>query len=223
MKYVYKIVSALCALAVFPFMIFLPMIYYFISSTALEGIFMMGQALGYDTFTEAMTKYGLESVPKGIASDMSVYYILNLVNRFSDSSLISDEINETLGTIVPSFIATIIAVAFTIITAIVIIILVFACKDNRKVIATSFAGIGFSLMIPMLFDNAVSPLINGEITLSQLAGNEWISLLADVDVITLNSTFYFIPITFGFIALWTILYNATLPEKEKEERKKLIG
>ena len=59
MKYVYKIVSALCALAVLPLMVFSPMIYYYFSSTALQGLFTIGQLLGNETLTDAMEKFGL--------------------------------------------------------------------------------------------------------------------------------------------------------------------
>lgn len=222
MKYVYKIVSALCALAVLPLMVFSPMIYYYFSSTALQGLFTIGQLLGNETLTDAMEKFGLETVPTGIANNVSIYDLADLVWRFKDIGD-SSKVTEPIVELFPSLIATFIAIALTLITAIVIVVLAFACKDNRKVIAASFAGIGFSLMIKMLFANTVSPLVNGEITMTDFINSDWAALLAEFETITLNSTFYFIPITFGFIALWTILYNATLPEKEKEERKKMIG
>ena len=222
MKYVYKIVSALCAVAVLPLMVFSPMIYYYFSSTALQTLFTIGQLLGNETLMNAMEKFDLETMPTGIANNVSVYDLADLVWRFKDIGD-SSKVTEPMAELFPSLIATFIAVALTIITAIVIIILAFACKDNRKVIASSFAGIGFSLILKMLFENTVSPLVNGEITITDFIDSAWASLIAEVEIITLNSTFYFIPVTFGFIALWTILYNATLPEKEKEERKKMIG
>ncbi|MBE6751044.1 MAG: hypothetical protein E7556_00795 [Ruminococcaceae bacterium] len=222
MKYVYKIVSALCALAVLPLVVFSPMIYYYFSSTALQSLFTVGQLLGNETLSNAMDKFGLETVPTGMANNVSIYDLFDLFMRFKNIGN-SSEIAETVAQMIPSLIATFIAIALTLITAIVIVVLAFACKDNRKVIAASFAGIGFSLMVKMLFENAVSPLVNGEITITDFIDSAWASLIAEVEIITLNSTFYFIPITFGFIALWTILYNATLPEKEKEERKKMIG
>ena len=222
MKYVYKIVSALCALAVLPLMVFSPMIYYYFSSTALQGLFTIGQLLGNETLSVAMEKFGLETVPTGMANNVSIYDLADLVWRFKDIGD-SSKVTEPIAELLPSLIATFIAIALTLITAIVIVVLAFACKDNRKVIAASFAGIGFSLMIKMLFANTVSPLVNGEITMTDFINSDWAVLLAEFETITLNSTFYFIPITFGFIALWTILYNATLPEKEKEERKKMIG
>jgi len=222
MKYVYKIVSALCALAVLPLMVFSPMIYYYFSSTALQGLFTIGQLLGNETLIDAMEKFGLETVPTGMANNVSIYDLADLVWRFKDIGD-SSKVTEPIVELFPSLIATFIAIALTLITAIVIVVLAFACKDNRKVIAASFAGIGFSLMIKMLFANTVSPLVNGEITMTDFINSDWAVLLAEFETITLNSIFYFIPITFGFIALWTILYNATLPEKEKEERKKMIG
>ncbi|MBR3789794.1 MAG: hypothetical protein IKJ86_07380 [Clostridia bacterium] len=222
MKYVYKIVSAICALAVLPITVFSPMIYYYFSSTALQSVFTLGQLLGSETFTNAMEEFGLDTAPTGMANNVSVYDLIELVRRFG-GLVDSGEVSEAVATVIPSFIAMIIAIAFTFITAIAIVVLAFACKDNRKVIAASFAGIGFSLMIRMLFENTVSPFVNGEITITDFIDNAWASLIAEVEIITLNSMFYFIPATFGFIALWTILYNATLPEKEKAERQKMIG
>ncbi|MBR3809424.1 MAG: hypothetical protein IKK46_03890 [Clostridia bacterium] len=222
MKYVYRIVSAICALAVLPITVFSPMIYYYFSSTALQSVFTLGQLLGSETFANAMEEFGLDTAPTGMANNVSVYDLIELVRRFG-GLVDSGEVSEAVATVIPSFIAMIIAIAFTFITAIAIVVLAFACKDNRKVIAASFAGIGFSLMIRMLFENTVSPFVNGEITITDFIDNAWASLIAEVEIITLNSMFYFIPATFGFIALWTILYNATLPEKEKAERQKMIG
>lgn len=222
MKYVYRIVYAICALAVLPITVFSPMIYYYFSSTALQSVFTLGQLLGSETFTNAMEEFGLDTAPTGMANNVSVYDLIELVRRFG-GLVDSGEVSEAVATVIPSFIAMIIAIAFTFITAIAIVVLAFACKDNRKVIAASFAGIGFSLMIRMLFENTVSPFVNGEITITDFIDNAWASLIAEVEIITLNSMFYFIPATFGFIALWTILYNATLPEKEKAERQKMIG
>jgi hypothetical protein len=47
--------------------------------------------------------------------------------------------------------------------------------------------------------------------------------LAQVEEISIAPIFYLVPALFGFIALWTVLYNATLPDKEKAERMKMIG
>jgi hypothetical protein len=98
-----------------------------------------------------------------------------------------------------------------------------ACKDNRKVIASSFAGVAFSLLTAMLIENTVSPIVNGTINMSSFIDAFWASLIAQVEEISIATVYYMIPAAFGFVALWTILYNATLPEKEKAERLKMIG
>jgi hypothetical protein len=107
--------------------------------------------------------------------------------------------------------------------AIVTVVFAFACKDNRKVIASSFAGITSSLLFVMLFDNTVAPFVSGEISISDFMDSFLAPFLAQVEEISIAPIFYLVPALFGFIALWTVLYNATLPDKEKAERMKMIG
>jgi hypothetical protein len=75
----------------------------------------------------------------------------------------------------------------------------------------------------MLIENTVSPLVSGAISMTDFIDAFWASLIAQVEEISVAPMFYMIPALFGFVALWTILYNATLPEKEKAERMKMIG
>lgn len=222
MKIVYKIVSALMALAVLPAIVFSPIIYYYFSSVALQGLFTIGQLIGNETLSDAMEKYGLESVPQGIADTLSLYDLFDLVLRFSGNSG-SGKFIEAIAPMIPSLIATGIAIVFVVICAIVTVVFAFACKDNRKVIASSFAGVGFSLMVPMLIENTVSPLVSGAINMTDFIDAFWASFIAEVEEISVTSIYYLIPALFACIALWTILYNATLPDKEKAERLKMIG
>lgn len=222
MKIVYKIVSALMALAVLPAIVFSPIIYYYFSSVALQGLFTIGQLIGNETLSDAMEKYGLESVPQGIADTLSLYDLFDLVLRFSGNSG-SGKFTEAIAPMIPSLIATGIAIVFVVICAIVTVVFAFACKDNRKVIASSFAGVGFSLMVPMLIENTVSPLVSGAINMTDFIDAFWASFIAEVEEVSVTSIYYLIPALFACIALWTILYNATLPDKEKAERLKMIG
>jgi len=221
MKYVYKIVSALCALAVLPLLVFSPMIYYYVSSVALQGLFTLAQLAGSEALKNAMERNELTSIPEGMADTFSIYELVELGQRFAGDT--TSEFIDKIDFMLPSFFATVAALVCVVICAVVTMAFAFFCKDNRKVIASSFAGIGFSLLFVMLFDNTVAPILSGDVNLSTLIDAFWASLIAEIEVIEITSTFYFIPVIFGFIALWTILYNATLPEKEKEERKKMIG
>lgn len=222
MKYVYKIVSALCAVAILPVTLFSSLIYYYFSSTALESLYALGEYMGSQTIADSYEKYGLESAPTGISDSLSLYEVYDLIRIFSGGEA-SPEVLENVKNLLPPLLATITAFILILICAIVTVVLVFACKDNRKVTASSFAGVGLSLLFVMLFDNLVSPFVNGTLSISEVFENSWFDLLAEVEEISISPEFYLIPALFGFIALWTILYNATLPEKEKAERQKMIG
>ena len=222
MKYVYKIISALCALAVLPSLVFSPLIYYYISSVALQGILTFAQLMDSEALTNAMKEYGWENIPEGISGTLSIYKIGELVAQFGGKSGLG-EISESIEKMIPLLLAAVIAIVFTIVCAIVTAVLAFACKDNRKVIAFSIAGVGFSLMVPMLLENALYPITSGAISIGSLLNTFWAPLVAEIEELSVAPLYYVIPALFGFVALWTILYNATLPEKEKAERLKMIG
>lgn len=221
MKYVYKIVSAICALSVLPLVVFSPMVYCYVSSVALQGLLTLAQLAGSEALQNAMERNELTSIPEGMSDSFSIYELVELVQRFAGDT--TSDFVDKIDFMVPSFFATVAALVCVVICAVVTAVIAIACKDNRKVIASSFAGIGFSLLFVMLFDNTVAPILSGSVNLSTFIEAFWASLIAEIEVIEVTSTFYFIPIVFGFIALWTILYNATLPEKEKAERQKMIG
>ena len=218
MKYVYKIVSAICALSVLPLVVFSPMVYCYVSSVALQGLLTLAQLAGSEALQNAMERNELTSIPEGMSDSFSIY---ELVQRFAGDT--TSDFVDKIDFMVPSFFATVAALVCVVICAVVTAVIAIACKDNRKVIASSFAGIGFSLLFVMLFDNTVAPILSGSVNLSTFIEAFWASLIAEIEVIEVTSTFYFIPIVFGFIALWTLHYNATLPEKEKAERQKMIG
>ena len=222
MKYVYKIISAVSSLAVLPAIVFSPIIYYYFSSVALQGAFALVELFNKGSMQEYLDKYNLDSVPTGISDTMSLYDLFDLVMQFSGMGD-SGEILSKIEIMIPSLIATAAAFILTVVCAIVTAVLAIACKDNRKVIASSFAGIGMSLLTAMLIENTVSPLVSGAISMTDFIDAFWASLIAQVEEISVAPMFYMIPALFGFVALWTILYNATLPEKEKAERMKMIG
>lgn len=222
MKYVYKIISAIGSLAVLPAIVFSPMVYYYFSSVALQGAFALVELFNKGSAQEYLDKYNLDSIPTGISDTVSLYDLFDLVMQFSGMGD-SGEFLDKIEIMIPSLIATALAFILTAVFAIVTAVLAFACKDNRKVIASSFAGVACSLLTKLLIENTVSPLVLGTISLSDIMGSEWASLIAKVEEISIAPMFYMIPALFGFVALWTILYNATLPDKEKAERLKMIG
>ena len=222
MKYVYKIISLLCALAVLPALVFAPYMYYYVSSTALQGIFTIGQLAGNETIINAMEEYGLDKAPTGIADSVSIYGLTDLMSLVGDDAS-SSELLQKIDMVIPSFFAMCFAFVLIVICAILTAVFAIACKDNRKVIASSFAGIACSLLFVMLFDNTVEPFVSGTIRITDIIDSLLAPFIAQIEELSIAPMFYLVPALFGFIALWTVLYNATLPEKEKAERMKMIG
>lgn len=221
MKYVYKAISALCALAILPLLVFAPIIYYYVSSVALQGLFTLAELMGSEAYKNAMERHDLTSIPEGVADTFSLYEIADLVERFGGKS--DSDILEKIEILIPPFFAMLAAFVCIVVCAIVTVVLAITCKDNRKVIASSIAGIASSFLFVELFDNFVAPILSGTISLSTFLNSLLASLLGEVEKLEISSTFYIIPLIFGFIIFWTVVFNATLPEKEKAERRKMIG
>ena len=73
------------------------------------------------------------------------------------------------------------------------------------------------------FEAIAAPVLDGTVSLATLMGSVWGGLIGNIDTFSLLSNFWFIPAIFGAIILWTVLYNYTLPENEKRERKLMLG
>ena len=221
MKYVYKIVAALGALSVLPLFVFIQTIYFKISSAALSLVFYLGQLSGNEKFTEVLKETG-GNVPTAIADDFSLYDLLDLIGDVATDAGSSTLDGKFDALIVPVATAGVI-LALLAICSIATAVLAFVAKDNRKVIYTSIAGIGLCFMFMEAFEGIAAPLLEGTISIATILESVWGGLIGNVEALSLNSSFWFIPAIFGGIILWTVLYNYTLPEKEKKERKLMLG
>ena len=228
MKYVYKIVAAVVALAVIVAAICLPLVYISFESLVPSVLLTIGAYLKNDAATELLESTNGE-LPTGIAENIAIKDILSpstnsIAEILSDlGSETSETITEALKTVITPAIVLGIVFALILICAIVTAVIAIVAKDNRKVIYSAVTGIGLSLMLPEAFEAVAAPFLNGEITLATLSGSPLASLLGTVAKLEITSTFWFIPIIFACVIVWTILYNATLPEEEKRERKLMLG
>ena len=228
MKYVYKIVAAVAALAVIIAAICLPLVYISFESLVPSVLLTIGAYLKNDAATELLESTNGE-LPTGIAENIAIKDILSpstnsIAEILSDlGSETSETITEALKTVITPAIVLGIVFALILICAIVTAVIAIVAKDNRKVIYSAVTGIGLSLMLPEAFEAVAAPFLNGEITLATLSGSPLASLLGTVAKLEITSTFWFIPIIFACVIVWTILYNATLPEEEKRERKLILG
>ncbi len=221
MKYVYKIVAALGAISVLPLLVFLETIYFKMSSTALNAIFQIGQMLGNETLSQAI-KDNNGAVPQAIADTYSLYELYDLFSNFGDLGE-EGKIIESIDILITPLIVAGVVLILLALCAIVTAVLAFVVKNNRKVIYSSIAGIGLSFMLKECFECLAAPILDGTISLATIMDSTWAGLIGQFEEFLLNTNFWFIPAVFGAIILWTVLYNYTLPEKEKKERKLMLG
>ncbi len=217
MKYVYKIVAALGALAIVPVLLFTKIFYFNMSSIAVQLLAYIAQATGK---TNILEQTGGKT-PTGIADMFSFYELFDMFGSFSGSG--DRTVAETLGGVFTPVVLFAVVSLMVVICAIVTAILAIVVKNNRKVIYSGIVGIGLSFMLSCIFEDIAAPVIEGTVSLSTLLDSMWAGLLGNFDDLALSTNFWFIPAIFGAIILWTVLYNYTLPEKEKKERKLMLG
>ncbi len=230
MKYAYKVITALLAVAIIAMFIFTPLVAIRVESLAISILALVGQYKGNDTITELTNESG--ELPSHIGESFSVYDIAygdvnsiagaisDIAKSFGDGD---SDILERIEVIIAPALAFMVLGILAIICAVVTIVLAFAAKNNRKVIYSALAGFGFSFMMPATFKAVAQPFLDGDITIGTLMDSFLGSLLGQVVNFEITSMFWFIPITFIAIVVWTALYNYTLPESEKRERKLMLG
>lgn len=220
MKYVYKIVAALGALSVIPMLGFLKIIYYKASSVAVQILAFIANLRGNADMEEILAENG-GNLPENIADTMSIYDLASLLDFSQGFS--SDAVGDKFDLlIVPGIVLGVIAVML-VICAIVTAIFAFAAKNNRMVIYSSVCGIGLTFMFSKAFEAVAAPFLDQSISLSTILDSAWASFLGEIEVMTLTNEFWFIAVAFLAVIIWTVLYNITLPENEKKERKLMLG
>lgn len=217
MKYVYKIVAALGALAIIPTLLFTKIFYFEMSSIAIQLLAYIAQATGE---TGILEQTGGKT-PTGMADMFSFYDLYGMFGGFSGSG--DRTAAEVLGGVFTPVVLFAVVSLMVVICAIVTAFFAIVVKNNRKVIYSSIVGIGLSVMLSCIFEDIAAPVIEGTVSLSTLLDSMWAGLLGNFDELALSTNFWFIPAIFGAIILWTVLYNYTLPEKEKKERKLMLG
>ena len=228
MKYVYKIVAALGALAVILVALVTPLVHIEIDSLIPGALVTIGALLDKDSVKDVANATKGE-LPTGIYEDISVKDLVAPSSNTIAQALTqmggeaSEETMKALEPVMAPFFTFVVVFALILICAIVTAVVAFASKNNRNVYYLSIAGIFISLMASPCMKAIAAPFVNGEITLEALTGAGWAFLLGDITEISLPGTFWAVPAIFAGIMLWTFLFNATLPEKEKRERKLMLG
>lgn len=229
MKYVYKTVAALLAIAVIAVMIFTPIIAVSLESLIPSILTLVGAWLKNDTAMELLEQYE-GAIPSTIGEDIALFDLISpgentiasIIRNFGSEDASSAAL-EALEPAMPSIIAFIVVFVLIAICAIAVAVTAFACKNNRVPIYLSIIGCGLNAMLFETFGDVAQPFVEGEITLSQLAGTDWATLLGSITGLEVPSSMWAISVLFICVIVWTVLYNITLPQEEKIARKRMLG
>lgn len=222
MKAFYKIVAALMALAVIPVLIFSPVIYYRLQSTAMQALLTLGKLKNSEVVNELLESY--DTVPSAIADSVSVKDAYSTLTSLGNIAGDSEEVNNSAAEAFKTpLITTAVIGVMLMICAIVTAVMAIISKNNRNAIYGSLAGIGLSVMFMFSFESLVAPFMSGEVNIATFINTWWASLVAQVEELSLSSTFYIIPALFVAVIAWTVIYNYTLPDEEKKARKIMLG
>lgn len=222
MKYVYKIVAALGALAVIPIMFFSKLFYYKITSVALDAIMLILKLTNSSALDELLAQTGGKAI-EAIGDSMSLYDVFQTTSSLSGLLSQSGSDSSAFDAIKAPLIVFAVVAILIVLCAVVTAVFAIVFKNNRKVIYSSITGIGLSLILKESFEAIAAPVLEGTVSLSTLTGSVWGDLIGNVEEFFLTNNFWFIPVVFGAVILWTVLYNYTLPDDEKRERKLMLG
>ena len=229
MKYVYKTVAELLAIAVIAVMIFTPIIAVSLESLIPSILTLVGAWLKNETAMELLEQYE-GAIPSTIGEDIALFDLISpgentiasIIRNFGSEDASSTAL-EALEPAMPSIIAFIAVFVLIAICAIAVAVTAFACKNNRVPIYLSIIGCGLNAMLFETFGDVAQPFVEGEITLSQLAGTDWATLLGSITGLEVPSSMWAISVLFICVIIWTVLYNITLPQEEKIARKRMLG
>ena len=228
MKIGYRIIVIIVAIISVALLVTLPFTRIACESMIAQIGGYLGQYKGNEAVLETIENNGGE-MPKYITERISFYDFIDpeassvaslavtAAEAFGDGDM-----SPSIKKLVPAAITLIICAASIVICAIVTIIMSFT-KNNRRVIYSSVAAIGASLMFSETLEAITHPFESGAITLASVFQSTWAKLFGTIKIFELDPSFWVVPGLFAFIILFTALYNATLPEKEKKARKEMLG
>lgn len=205
MKYVYRIVNALLAAAIFPVVIFIDLISFQLS-TSLADV--------------------------GLEESISIKFIIDVITGKESMwhNLIFDE-GESLSFSWPAALDPIkgrliaVAVCFVLILLIAIFIIVWSACSNKRipVLSASVAGLISVIVMTICFNSAASVLMDGTINIVEIFSSNWIiSLLGNlvlVDYLGLGGFHNVVLFLFIGLIVWSLSFYLIEIGEPKEEKK----
>ncbi|NLA77745.1 MAG: hypothetical protein GX851_07975 [Clostridiales bacterium] len=218
MKALYRIVTALLAIAVLPVAVFSPLIIYRISFSGLvTGIAgLLGGLLNGDT---AQTLQDIAN--SQIGEELSIWD-----GYHQYSTIIGDMIskgtsgNFSLGALEGPITAFLIFFAAALVMALVIFFFAAFSNMRKTIMGLSVGGCGLLIGMKIAFDSVADSLITGGVKLSDIFGAELVSTVLQVDSLDLRAAFYYMIILFAAIFLWSLCFMLINIGAEPNDKKK---
>ena len=216
MKILYKLSTAILALAIFPAVIFLPFFKLVVTSSVLSLFSSSsGETLINDTYS-LKNLYDLWQPYKGNMEGISI-------------NSIPESIRSALGLPATFFIGFFI---LALLCALVIAFFGLFTKQKKAVVAFSGLGLAFTLGMNISFENLARPLVSGTISVTELLGDNLISALIGqegilssiitaltgssanslIDIRLLNLSATYIVMLLIFVAILVITVSSVLVE-----------
>lgn len=205
MKYVYRIVNALLAAAIFPVVIFIDLISFQLS-TSLADV--------------------------GLEESISIKFIIDVITGkesmwhnliFGEGESLSISWPAALDPIKGRLIA--VAVCFALILLIAIFVIVWSACSNKRipVLSASVAGLISTIVMTICFNSAASVLMDGTINIVEIFSSNWIiSLLGNlvlVDYLGLGGFHNVVLFLFIGLIVWSLSFYLIEIGEPKEEKK----
>jgi len=199
MKVVYRVISALLALAILPVMFFQPLVRIVFSPTDV----LVEETVSIKKAIDLFTGDGLFS---GLTGD--------------GGFVMTDALRGRM----PALITTVVFLAVSVLLA--VLIFFFSALSNKKKLITILAGSGLLTTIAafIAFGNAVSPIVSGEIRIADLFDvgiiASIITSFVNIEIIQLSSAAILMAVLFTAIGIWGLCFiMPDLGEEKKLPRK----
>ncbi len=225
MKYVYKIVTVILAIAAIVVLFTAPIAEISVKSAIAQLAGYIGQYKN-DESIQGIIENNDGKLPEYITMDFAFSDLADedsFVNTIISLAKNSDsEPNEKLKTLYGPAACLLISIASIIICALGVIASAFM-KNNRKVIYSSVFGIVSCVMFSYSFETIAEMFLYKKITFSTIFNSLLGDFVGEFSRFEIPSSFWAVAGFFAAAIIFTVLYNYTLPEKDKEQRKEALN
>lgn len=236
----YRVITAVLAIATFPVAYFLNLVYYEVDLTALYNLFNKIQEAGdSENFLEAIKNLLTPISDSGEQAQEIVYDYISLsrldefkslLNTFSSGEGVNLRNMLLNNAALRPLVISLALFAVVLVLALVIVIISIIKAKPKIVAALSGAGVILGIISNVIFTTRfANPLINGTVTLSSLVGSDSLLLsvgqsLISIESVRYENAFFTVLFLMGAILIWSlsvmIVNSGDKSEKALRDAKK---